>query len=88
LQKTFAMYAKLFQPREYLWLGLRENDYLVAATMLVATIIAHWTTQFVVPRLARRPILRFVLDTTSLTVIFLLVFIFLRPLVQFIYFQF
>lgn len=88
MQITFAMYAKLFQPREYLWMGLRENDYLVAAVLTMSVIVAYWMTTFVVHWLARRPIVRFVLDTAIFTIVFLLVFVFLRPLIQFIYFQF
>ena len=38
LPTTFGMWAKIFQPSQYLVLGLRENDYLVAALVLLLMI--------------------------------------------------
>ena len=35
------MFGKLISPREYLWLGMRENTYLVAAVVLILCILAY-----------------------------------------------
>jgi len=88
LKQTFGMYAKLFQPADYLWLGLRENDYLVAALTLLAVLATYWFTTIIVPWLKQHRPVWFVIDSATFAVVFLLVFVFLRPINQFIYFQF
>jgi alginate O-acetyltransferase complex protein AlgI len=88
LTDAFGMWAKVLDPRQYLALGLRENTYLVAALMLIGFLALHAFETRVRPRLAERPIAWPVLETAGLTVMVALVFVFLRPISQFIYFQF
>ena len=85
---SLAMFGKLISPREYLWLGMRENTYLVAAVVLILCILAylvHWGSgkfrfQWVWPS--------FAVQTAVMSVVIGLNFVFLRPISQFIYFQF
>ena len=82
------MYAKLFSVNEWTYLGMRENIYLVTAVLLLLTIGTYWVQQMVMPRLTGRLWASFLLHTVFLGLAVSLVFIFLRPINQFIYFQF
>jgi D-alanyl-lipoteichoic acid acyltransferase DltB (MBOAT superfamily) len=85
---TFGMYAKLFSPRNYLWLGMRENTYLVAAVLLVAFVITYLFHEKGRKWMPQVPALTFAIDTLLMGSVTGLVFVFLRPISQFIYFQF
>ena len=88
LSMTFAMWAKLFDPAAYTWLGMRGNVYLFAALLLVGILATHGVKEKLLPRLARRPVLAWAGDSLSVAVMTALVIVFLRPINQFIYFQF
>lgn len=85
---ALVMMSKVTMPAEYLSLGLRENNYLVAALILAAIVAAHTLKNVAMPRLARWPLLSTATQTAGYAVVIALVFIFLRPINQFIYFQF
>ncbi len=78
----------LFVPSEYLVLAMRENVYLVAALVLLSTLMAAAVKRLVVPLLAPRPLAFAVAQTAGYSLMIALIFIFLRPISQFIYFQF
>jgi len=88
LATTFAMYAKLFQPGQYPLLGLRENNYLIAALVLLGMIGVYLGQVVVVPKLKHRHVAYAFAESAAFGGIIALVFIFLRPIKQFIYFQF
>ena len=88
LSDAFAMYAKIVDPREYLSLGLRENYYLIAALVVMAVIACCYFKTSVIPIIRRQMLLATVIETGVFAVIVGLVFVFLRPINQFIYFQF
>ncbi|MBT8196359.1 MAG: MBOAT family protein [Bacteroidia bacterium] len=88
LQDVGIMYAKVLNPMQYLHLGLRENIYLVTALMFLLSTISYLATTYIrieVPTL--KPV-AFAANVVKYTIIFILVFTFLRPITQFIYFQF
>lgn len=85
---TLGMYGKLFAPRDYLWLGMRENAYLAAATLLIAFVGTYFFHERGGRWLHQRLGFRFVAETLLMGIITGLVFVFLRPISQFIYFQF
>jgi hypothetical protein len=85
---AIGMYAKLFEANQWTYLGMRENIYLVTAILLLLMIGSYWIYLVGVRRLADRLWLSFFLHTASLGIATSLVFIFLRPINQFIYFQF
>lgn len=88
LGQAFAMYAKVLDPRQYGHLQLRENTYVVTATLMLAMVLAYSIKTVVAPRLSRFRIAWAALETVAFTVITMAVFVFLRPISQFIYFQF
>jgi D-alanyl-lipoteichoic acid acyltransferase DltB (MBOAT superfamily) len=88
LDVALGMWAKLFVPAQYLSLGLRENTYLVAAVVMLVVIGAWSAGEHVIPRLRRLPVVWPVVETAGWAVVIALVFVFLRPINQFIYFQF
>jgi D-alanyl-lipoteichoic acid acyltransferase DltB (MBOAT superfamily) len=88
LPAALAMWGKLLLPTEYLALGMRETTYLVAALLLLAVVWAWLAREYVIPALRRTPFAWPVVQTAGYTVAIALVFVFLRPITQFIYFQF
>jgi alginate O-acetyltransferase complex protein AlgI len=85
---ALEMLSRVAEPRGYLTLGLRENTYLVTGLLLVMTVLAYAVHRWVRPWLARTTLACCVAETAAFAVIIALVFIFLRPINQFIYFQF
>ena len=92
ISDTFIMWKKVFSWQEYGWLGMRENSYLVAAIIFISVISAYFVRKWYA-KIAERaegaliyPMLA--LEGAMFTVIIGLVFVFLRPIRQFIYFQF
>jgi D-alanyl-lipoteichoic acid acyltransferase DltB (MBOAT superfamily) len=88
LSQAFSMYAKVLDLRQYFSLGLRENIYLVTVLLLVGILMSFGVRTFVLPFLYRRPNSLAAAETVLFTVVVGLVFVFLRPIYQFIYFQF
>jgi D-alanyl-lipoteichoic acid acyltransferase DltB (MBOAT superfamily) len=85
---AIGMYYKLAQPREYLWLGLRENVYLFAAVLLVLVLVARPIYERLVTALDSRPVTSFATNAAAFSFLGAMVFVFLRPISQFIYFAF
>jgi hypothetical protein len=88
LTDTFEMYKKILNPSMYSWLGLRENCYLIAVLILVSVVLLYLIKTQVIPRLRKHRFILVMGETLAFTFILSLVFIFLRPIKQFIYFQF
>jgi len=88
LEVALAMWAKLLVPTQYLALGMRENTYLVTALVLLGVIGAWCVREWGIPSLRRTRVLWPVVETAGWAVVIALVFVFLRPINQFIYFQF
>jgi len=88
ISASFDMWARLFQPSAYTWLGMRENVYLVAALILAGVFIVFAVREKLLPRMQRRRSLVFLGSTASSAAMIALVIVFLRPINQFIYFQF
>lgn len=88
LDTAMTMYATLLSPGRYTSLGMRENVYLVAALVLAAFLITGWLLERLLPRMHKYALWILSFETLSLASITGLVFIFLRPISQFIYFQF
>ncbi|WP_202923622.1 MBOAT family O-acyltransferase [Pontibacter fetidus] len=88
LTQTFQMFAKLLQPTQYLFLGMRENTYIVTALVLLLFCTAYFSQTYLAETLNRKPVLKHAISTIHFAVLIILVFTFLRPINQFIYFQF
>jgi len=85
---SIAMFAKLISPGDYLWLGMRENTYLITAILLIFCVMSyliHWIERkYISPWVW----LKFVISIPVMSFVIGLNFVFLRPISQFIYFQF
>ncbi|MBK9099372.1 MAG: MBOAT family protein [bacterium] len=88
LNDTFVMLGKVFTPSAYSFLGLRENTYLITGVLMLSVIISFFVSKKFNPWLQSRKIIYPVIETVQLVIIIILVFTFLRPINQFIYFQF
>ena len=85
---TFIMWGKVIHPMKYSTMNLRENVYLVAAIILICMCLIYWISKSILPALYMRKKLLFCGEVVFFTFVFALVIIFLRPINQFIYFQF
>jgi D-alanyl-lipoteichoic acid acyltransferase DltB (MBOAT superfamily) len=88
LSDALEMYAKLLQPSNWTWLGMRENNYLVAALLMCGFVLCYGAHRHRHLGGAQTGALAFCIDTILIGIASGLVFIFLRPISQFIYFQF
>ena len=88
LEVSFFMYSKLFTPSEYFYLGMRENIYLVTFSMLLLTIITYYFHENGNKLFSGNKYYTFISQSFLITISCILVFVFLRPINQFIYFQF
>ena len=99
LTHTFNLFERLFNLTMWikpdhiggkfpLWLGLHRDSYYVAASILLCMILLWYFKQFILPFLDKYSIV--VYSTKIMPFIFLLpiVYLFLQPTSQFIYFQF
>jgi len=88
LEDAFMMYSKLFSPHNYTFYTMRENNYLITFIILIMIMLAYFFNNFINPILERHKELSFVFHTVKYTILIIIVFTFLRPISQFIYFQF
>jgi D-alanyl-lipoteichoic acid acyltransferase DltB (MBOAT superfamily) len=87
LGTTFAMWSKLLNPFAYAFLGMRENTYIVTAAILMGVFSTYAFKNKLVPVLSQRSAL-VVGESVGFSIMILIVIVFLRPINQFIYFQF
>lgn len=81
--------SKLFKPTEYLWLGLRENNYLIAVLLLGLVTSAYFVSVLIRRFWEKKSgYMYYLFESLGLAIVIVIVFIFLRPISQFIYFQF
>lgn len=86
--QALSMYTKLLDYKNYIWIGLRENDYLIAFLVLLFIIVAYFTKTKFIPLIKKYLLIYCVLEILFYTIAISLVFTFLRPISQYIYFQF
>jgi D-alanyl-lipoteichoic acid acyltransferase DltB (MBOAT superfamily) len=88
LENTLDMFGLFFIPHNYTWLGMRENNYLVA-TFLMLSFLLSWFLHQKRKQIEALPVLLLLAVEIIITSFVIgLVFVFLRPTTQFIYFQF
>ena len=88
LSTTFDMFEKLIQPRSYLAIGMRENVYIVTFLLVVLFMIHYFFSEYLKNFWTKFPRFSFLFGVLKYAVIIIGVFTFLRPISQFIYFQF
>lgn len=87
LDHAIHLFARLFDLHSYTHLGFRENFYLVIFMMLLGMLLTKAALS-IRPRLLKLRFVEPILDVALLSVVMFGSFIFLRPVSQFIYFQF
>jgi D-alanyl-lipoteichoic acid acyltransferase DltB (MBOAT superfamily) len=85
---TLELWSKIFSPSSYLWLGMRENTYIVASLSLIAFLLANGLHKIKKDFWVKHSEFTFISAITAYTLCIYLIIIFLRPINQFIYFQF
>ncbi len=85
---TFAMWAKVLNIYEYGFLSMRENAYLVAACLLLSFIFLFLIKSSTSALYFKKPNVMQALEVLLFCTILPLILIYLRPISQFIYFQF
>lgn len=88
LQVVLLMFMKVINPMSYTFIGMRENIYIVTFVIMVLFLVNYILQEILMPFWERFPKIMFVLGLLKWSIILLLVFTFLRPISQFIYFQF
>lgn len=88
VQQTLSLWSRLFDAGSYLKIGLRENSYLVAFLLLTLSVGCGLLPQTVFWRRLQDSLSGAFLRTAGLAVLMILVVASLRPMQQFIYFQF
>ncbi|MDX1476996.1 MAG: MBOAT family O-acyltransferase [Saprospiraceae bacterium] len=88
LGDAFTMFSKIFIPSTYLQMAMRENVYLITA-LITLLVIAAYELDRVAKRYDWEQSLVFApAQVLKYTTMIVLVYIFFRPINQFIYFQF
>ena len=88
LEYTITVWKNLGKIRDFNRLGLREVIYLVAALTLVLTVLAPFGWRFIGNSLKRYPVVSESFIIVGLILALTLIVVYLRPVNQFIYFQF
>jgi alginate O-acetyltransferase complex protein AlgI len=88
LETTGDLLANLFRLERLSILGLRETAYLVAAITMVIVLVAPFAGKAYTHLRKRQTATGDLVEVAGLAVVTALVLIYLRPLDQFIYFQF
>jgi len=88
LHDTFVMLGKVFSPTKYTFYTMRENNYIVTALLMAVFIGTYLVDRYIRERVESIPVAGFVVNCVKFTIIIIFVFTFLRPISQFIYFQF
>jgi alginate O-acetyltransferase complex protein AlgI len=88
LSQTFTLYSRLFNYKNYTYFSLRENSYIVCFCLLIFIVFAFTFNKYLESKLNRFPKFNTILLLIKYTIMVFLIIIFLRPISQFIYFQF
>ena len=88
LSDSFQLYGKLFRINNYSFYSLRENYFLIAAILLLGFLVAYFASHWKPRRSKLNTSIRFIVEVLVYSLMLFCVYIFLRPISQFIYFQF
>lgn len=88
LSQVFIMFKKVILFENFLSRSFNENIYLICGLLVVLFLIAFFIEKYVLSRLQKNIVLYSTVLIVGLTIMTLLNLTFLRPISQFIYFQF
>jgi alginate O-acetyltransferase complex protein AlgI len=87
-EETLNMWIKVFSLENYFWLGMRENTYLVTAIIFVLFIFSSLLNSLKINVLIKITSTTFLFQIIFYSLTLFFVIVFLRPINQYIYFQF
>ena len=88
LSEGLNMWAKIINPFEYTWLGMRENIYLITFVVFMGFYVVFLFKEKVLPKFKSFRLIIVLFDIILMVFVSSLVIIFFRSINQFIYFQF
>ena len=88
IDQTFGMWIKVFDISGYFWIGMRENTYLITSVLFLGVILSTFLKKVFFVNLPQTNFVKQLIDFIAITVMVSAVIVFLRPISQFIYFQF
>lgn len=87
LSQTFELYGKILQLKTYMRFSFRENFYLLVFLLTVGMLCCGLLSRS--RQIAmQNTLVRRIIEVIALSIMILFVFVFLKPVSQFIYFQF
>ncbi|MDC0470436.1 MBOAT family protein [Candidatus Pseudothioglobus singularis] len=89
LTNAIGMWLKVINISAYSSIGMRENTYLITFIILICIFIIYWVKKKLIPLLTKKNITMLLLsEILAFSIMTSLIIVFLRPINQFIYFQF
>lgn len=88
LGETFTLYSRLFFLKNYFYISLRENTYIIAFVLMFLFLFTYGFDLYIKPKIENNDFTFICYSTIKYFIIIFLTFIFLKPINQFIYFQF
>jgi len=88
IETSFQMWIKVTNPINYSYVGLHENTYIVAMLITLGILITYYVKEKTIKNNLSKNVFFFIGDIVFISFLFYFTFIFLRPINQFIYFQF
>lgn len=88
MNDVMIMYSKLFNVSSFFARAFRENTYLVVFLLFLLVTVSYLCDRYLRRALEKSLVLNWTFNTLKYTTVIILVYIFFRPINQFIYFQF
>ena len=88
IEETLLLYSKLFDFKNFFNLSFRENSYIITLLILFIFICSYYFKLLVVPRLKNNYVIFLIYTFFKYLLLIFFIIIFLKPVNQFIYFQF
>ena len=88
LSNVFVMFKKVILFENFTQRSFSENTYLIALLLMILTIISFLTHKYLLEKIKKNVIVYAVLIIVTVIILTVLDLTFLRPISQFIYFQF
>jgi alginate O-acetyltransferase complex protein AlgI len=88
LTDTFIMFSKVFSIESYFNLSMRENIYIVTFLLLIGVSFSYLYKNFIKYKIEKIYHIQSTINVLKFSIMIYLIYIFFRPINQFIYFQF
>ncbi|MEP1143699.1 MAG: MBOAT family O-acyltransferase [Henriciella sp.] len=86
--QAVELWVNMMRPEKFLLMGFRENAYLVTAVLTTLTLAAPFVWGWVRDKILGRQYVGAFIEVAAISFIAIIVLVYLRPMNQFIYFQF